>query len=80
LAAQLVLGLIQLLLIAALSFLLIVSIRMVRVHFIVKYGFPAWILPIAITLITLLLLFRFLRFWKGIREEYRDARGAGSSR
>jgi hypothetical protein len=74
LGVLLIQGVIQFFLIIALGLLSIVSIRMVRVHFLDSYGFQAWILPIITGLMTLFLLYRFIRFWRVILNEFREAR------
>jgi len=74
--ALLVQGLVQSFLLFALGGLLVVSVRMVRAHFLDKYGFQAWILPIIIALMMLFLLYRFSRFWRNFMEEYREGKDA----
>ncbi len=73
-------GLIQFFLIIALGLLFIVSIRMVRTHFLDNYGFQAWILPTIIGLMTLFLLYRFSRFWRVLLDEFREARETDESK
>lgn len=72
LGAALVQGFVQLFLLLALAFLLAAAVRLVRLHFVERYGVQAWILPAAIALITLFLIYRFSRFWRAFLEELRE--------
>ncbi len=71
LGALIVQGIIQLFLLSALVFLLVVSLRMMNAPALENLRFWARILPIVIALITLILLRRFIRFFRAFREEYR---------
>ncbi len=69
-------GIIQLFLLIALIILFIVSLRMMASPAFENLRFWARILPIVIALITLLLLRRFLLFFRAVLEEHRAAKEA----
>jgi hypothetical protein len=60
-------------LVLALFALFLSSIHLLRAHLLEKYGFRAWILPVIIFLIDLLMLFRLFRLSR-TKEEAQDGK------
>jgi len=59
--------------------LLHTSIRLLRAHFLAKYGSQAWLLPIIIGLIFLFILYRLLRLWSEVLARSRELKEESKS-
>jgi hypothetical protein len=67
------------LLCGSLIWLLASSLRLVRAHFLADYGQRAWLLPLGIGILLLVLLYRLVRFGGELRELRRALRNSRNS-
>ena len=62
-----------------LVWLLVSTLRLLRAHFLASYGPRAWLLPLGIGLLLLILLYRLFRYAVELRELKRELRNSRNS-
>ncbi len=78
-ASKLVQSITLTLLCAALIWLIFVSTRLIRAHFLEESGSQAWLLPISIGLILLFLLYRLMKLWGEVKTLGRASRDGANT-